>query len=165
MLRTWHFLERFSILGLLDLIIDLKDERYLLGLDGAFSFFVLKEILKPFIFTSRLNSQSFELCFNARNIIINIIVGTNNINISIITSNTTPLSREPKSMIWCESLTQRAQRAEFHLKINSPRWLNVSQTTMPISWLLWSNYIMLSMNFLLLIILIIAHLKNPIWAK
>ena len=114
------------------MIIDLKDERYLLGLDGAFSFFVLKEILKPFIFTSRLNLQSFELCFNARNI----IVGTNNINISIITSNTPPLSREPKSMIWCESLTQRAQRAEFHLKINNPRWLNVSQTTMPISWLL-----------------------------
>lgn len=80
----------FSILGLLDLIIR-KEERYLLRLDGAFSFFVLKEILKPFKFISRLNSQSLELCFNARNNNINVIIDSNNINIPISMSNTTPL--------------------------------------------------------------------------
>ena len=90
MLVTWHFLERFSILGLLDLIIDLKDERYLLRLDGAFSFFVLNDILKPFMLTSILNSQSFELCFNDCTININIVIDTDNSNISIIISNTAP---------------------------------------------------------------------------
>ena len=60
---------------------------------GVFFSFVLKEILKPFTLTSRLNSQLFELCFNARTISINNIVDTDNINIPIINSNTTPLSR------------------------------------------------------------------------
>ena len=58
---------------------------------GVFFSFVLKENLKPFKFISRLNSQSLELCFNARNISINIIIETDIINIPIIISNTTPL--------------------------------------------------------------------------
>ena len=51
---------------------------------GVFFSFVLKENLKPFMLISRLNSQSLELCFNARNISINITVDTDIINISII---------------------------------------------------------------------------------
>ena len=58
---------------------------------GVFFSFVLKENLKPFMLISKLNSQSLELCFNARNISINIIVDTDIINIPIIISNTTPL--------------------------------------------------------------------------
>ena len=58
---------------------------------GVFFSFVLKENLKPFMLISRLNSQSLELCFNARNININITVDTDTINIPIIISNTTPL--------------------------------------------------------------------------
>ena len=51
---------------------------------GVFFSFVLKENLKPFMLISRLNPQFLELCFNARNISINIIGDTDIINIPII---------------------------------------------------------------------------------
>lgn len=51
---------------------------------GVFFSFVLKEDLKPFMLISRLNPQFLELCFNARNISINIIGDTDIINIPII---------------------------------------------------------------------------------
>ena len=51
---------------------------------GVFFSFVLKENLKPFMLISRLNPQFLELCFNARNISINIIGDTYIINIPII---------------------------------------------------------------------------------
>ena len=50
----------------------------------VFFSFVLKENLKPFMLISRLNPQFLELCFNARNISINIIGDTDIINIPII---------------------------------------------------------------------------------
>ena len=57
---------------------------------GVFFSFVLKENLKPFMLISRLNPQFLELCFNARNISINIIGDTDIINIPIIISNPPP---------------------------------------------------------------------------
>jgi hypothetical protein len=51
--------------------------------DGAFFSVVLKFILKPFMLTSRLNSQLFELLLSA--LLINI---TSNINIDTINTPT-----------------------------------------------------------------------------